>query len=99
MLTKVKDTLLPLGKQSNVVYRTPCSCGQVYIRETRQAGDKTKGTVRCLPEGGDGEVSCTRASMGESPPYPLGGDHSSGPWQRIDTVSEGRPAGDMQMTP
>ena len=35
MLTKVKDTL-PLGKQSNVIYRIPCSCGQVYIGETRQ---------------------------------------------------------------
>ena len=35
MLTKVKDTLPP-GKQSNVVYRIPCSCGQVYIRETKQ---------------------------------------------------------------
>ena len=34
MLTKVKDTL-PLGKQSNVVYRIPCSCSQVYIRETK----------------------------------------------------------------
>ena len=35
MLTKVKDTL-PLGKQSNVVYCIPCSCGQVYIGETRR---------------------------------------------------------------
>ena len=35
MLTKVKDTLL-LGKQSNVVYRIPCSCDQVYIGETKQ---------------------------------------------------------------
>ena len=34
MLTKVKDTL-PIGKQSNVVYRITCSCGQVYIGETR----------------------------------------------------------------
>ena len=34
MLTMVKDTL-PIGTQSNVVYRIPCSCGQVYIRETR----------------------------------------------------------------
>ena len=33
MLTMVKDTL-PIGKQSNVVYCIPCSCGQVYIRET-----------------------------------------------------------------
>ena len=35
MLTKVKDTLPP-GKQSNVVYRIPCSCGQVYIVETKR---------------------------------------------------------------
>ena len=35
MLTKVKDTLPP-GKQSNVVYRIPCSCGQVCIRETKR---------------------------------------------------------------
>ena len=33
LLTKVKDTLR-LGKQSRVVYQTPCSCGQVYIGET-----------------------------------------------------------------
>ena len=35
MLTKVKD-ILPLGKQSNVVYRIPCSCSQVYIGETKR---------------------------------------------------------------
>ena len=35
MLTKVKDTLPP-GKQSNVIYRIPCSCGQVYIGETKR---------------------------------------------------------------
>ena len=35
MLTTVKDTL-PIGTQSNVVYRIPCRCSQVYIRETRQ---------------------------------------------------------------
>ena len=35
MLTKVKDTLPP-GKQSNVVYHIPCSCGQVYIGETKR---------------------------------------------------------------
>ena len=35
MLTKVKDTLC-IGKQSKAVYRIPCSCGQVYIGETRQ---------------------------------------------------------------
>ena len=35
MLTIVKDTL-PIGTQSNVVYCIPCSCGQVYVRETRR---------------------------------------------------------------
>ena len=35
MLTKVKD-MLPLGKQSNLIYRIACSCGQVYIKETKQ---------------------------------------------------------------
>ena len=35
MLNKVKDTL-PFGKQFNVVYHIPCSCGQVYIVETRR---------------------------------------------------------------
>ena len=35
MLTKVEDTLPP-GKQSNVLDRIPCSCGQVYIGETKQ---------------------------------------------------------------
>ena len=33
---KVKDTL---PKQSNVVNRIPCSCGQVYIGETKQRLD------------------------------------------------------------
>ena len=35
MLSKVKD-MLPVGKQSNVVYSIPCSCGQVYIGETKR---------------------------------------------------------------
>ena len=35
MLVKVKD-MLPVGKQSNVVYSIPCSCGQVYIGETKR---------------------------------------------------------------
>ena len=28
----------------------------------------------------------------ESPPDPLGGDHSAGPWQRTEAVGEGCPA-------
>ena len=34
VLAMVKDTL-PIGTQSNVVYCFPCSCGQVYIGETK----------------------------------------------------------------
>ena len=30
--------------------------------------------------------------MGESPPDPLGGDHSAGSWWRIGAVGEGSPA-------
>ena len=92
MLTKVKDTL-PLGKQSNVVYRIPCSCGQVYIGETRRRLEtRLEGTPGCLREGDDGDVSCRGAYVGESPPNPLGGDHSVGPLQRTGTVGEGGPA-------
>ena len=35
MLTKVKDPLLA-EKQANVVYEVPCTCGKVYIGETRR---------------------------------------------------------------
>ena len=54
-----------------------------------ETGDKTEGTPRCLQEGDDGEVSYSRACMGESPPDPLGGDYSAGPWQRTGAVGEG----------
>ena len=35
LLTKVKDPL-PITKQSNVVYEVPCTCGKVYIGETKR---------------------------------------------------------------
>lgn len=35
MLTRVKDPI-PMDKQSMVVYQIPCSCGQVYIGETKR---------------------------------------------------------------
>lgn len=35
LLTKVKDPL-PVTKQSNVVYEVPCTCGKVYIGETKR---------------------------------------------------------------
>ena len=59
-----------------------------------ETGDYTKGTLNCLREGNDGEVSCSRPCMGEPPLDPLGGDHSSGPWQRtgaLASLGEGGP--------
>ena len=42
LLTKVKDPL-PIDKQSNVVYEVPCTCGKVYIGETkRRLGTRLK---------------------------------------------------------
>ena len=35
LLTKVKDPL-PAEKQANVVYEVPCTCGKVYIGETKR---------------------------------------------------------------
>ena len=42
LLTKAKDHL-PINKQSNVVYEVPCTCGKVYIGETkRRLGTRIK---------------------------------------------------------
>ena len=42
LLTKAKDPL-PIDKQSNVVYKVPCTCGKVYIGETkRRLGTRIK---------------------------------------------------------
>ena len=57
-----------------------------------ETGGVTEGRLGCLQEGDDGEVSCSGACVGESPPDPLGGDHSAGPWQRTGAVGEGGPA-------
>ena len=57
-----------------------------------ETGDKAEGTPGCLREGDDGEVSCSGRCVGESPSDRLGGDHSTGPWQRTGIVAEGGPA-------
>ena len=36
-------------------------------------------------------AAAEHACMRESPPDPLGGDHSARPWQRTGTVGEGGP--------
>ena len=80
MLTKVKD-ILPLGKQSNVLYHIPCSCGQVYIRETKWRLETRRKEHQDACKRME-EVGCSRACMGESPPDLLGRDHRTRPWQR-----------------
>ena len=85
MLTKVKDTL-PLGKQWYIdMYPLQLWPG-LHRGDQTETGDETEGTPRCLREGDDGEASCSGACVGESPPNPLGGDHSAGPWQRTGAV-------------
>ena len=54
LLTKVKDPL-PVEKQSNVVYEVPCTCGKVYIGETkRRLGTRLKehkdACAKCLTD-------------------------------------------------
>ena len=42
LLTKVKDSL-PINKQLNVIYEVRCTCGKVYIGETkRRLGTRLK---------------------------------------------------------
>ena len=54
ILTKVKDPL-PTIKQSNVIYEVPCTCGKVYIGETKRRLEtrlkEHKGAcMRCLTD-------------------------------------------------
>ena len=54
LLTRAKDHL-PIDKQSNVVYEVPCTCGKVYIGETkRRLGTRIKehkdACVKCLTD-------------------------------------------------
>ena len=82
MFTMVKDKL-PIGTlvQCGISYPLqlwPC----LHQGDKTEIGDETEGKQGCLRERDDGEVSCSGSCMGESPPDPLGGDHSAGPWQR-----------------
>ena len=81
MFTMVKDKL-PIGTQSNVVYRIPCSCGQVYIRETRQRLEMR------LKENRD---ACERGMMVKS----AAADHARGNhhpihWEETTVLDHGR---------
>ena len=87
MLTKVKDTL-PLGKQSNVVYRIPCSCSQVYIRETKRRLETRLKEHRDACERGKMEKSAVAEHAWEN----HHSIHCTGPWQRTGVVGEGDPA-------
>ena len=88
MLTKVKDTL-PLGKQSNVVYRIPCSCGQVYIGETRWRLETRLKEHRDACERGMMEKSAVAEHAWENHHPSTGRRPQAGPWQRTGAVGEG----------
>ena len=54
ILTKVKDPL-QTTKQSNVVYEVPCTCGKVYIGETKRRletrlKEHKDASTRCLTD-------------------------------------------------
>ena len=70
MFTKVKDTLA-LGKQSNVVYRNPCSCSQVYIGETRRRLEMRLKEHRDTCENGMTEKSAVAEHAWENHPVCL----------------------------
>ena len=81
MLTIVKDTL-PIGTQSNVVYCIPCSCGQVYIRETRRRLEMR------LKENRD---ACERGMMVKSAVAEHAwGDHHPILWEKTTVLDHGR---------
>ena len=65
MLTKWRTHSPCMEKQSNIVYEIPCSCGKVYISETRQnlLGWKNIG---CTMEGFHQQVSCHGVSLDPS---------------------------------
>ena len=66
MLTKVKDPL-PIEKQANVVYEIPCTCGKVYIGETkRRLGTRLQGCLRWRPHP---QVSDRQTCLGRGPPH------------------------------
>ena len=91
MLTKVKDTL-PLGKQSNVVYRIPRSCGQVYIGETKRRLETRLKEHRDACKRGMIEKSAVAEHVWENH-HPIDWEetrgHSAGPRQWTGNVAEG----------
>ena len=71
-----------LGKQSNVVYRIPCSCGQVYIEETKQRLETRPKEHRDARERGMMEKSTVEEYTRESH-YPI---H----WEETTALDHGR---------
>ena len=75
MLTRVKNTI-PIGKQSNVVYPIPSSCGQVFIAETKQRLEARLKEYWDACEWGMTEKSAVaKPCVGKWPPHQLEGRH------------------------
>ena len=68
---------------------SPAARPSLHRRDQMETGDETEGTLRCLRERDEGEVSCSGACVGAPPSDSLGGDHRTGPWQRTGVVDEG----------
>ena len=81
VLAMVKDTL-PIGTQSNVVYRIPCSCGQVYIGDTRRRLETRQKESRDV---------CERGMMVKSVVVEHAwGDHHPIHWEKTTVLDHGR---------
>ena len=81
VLTMVKDTL-PIGTRSNVVYRIPCSCGQVYIRNTRRRLETRQKENRDVCERG----MMVKSDVAEH----AWGDHHPIHWEKTTVLDHGR---------
>ena len=81
VLTMVKDTL-PIGAQSNVVYRIPCSCGQVYIGDTRRRLETRQKENRDVCERG----MMVKSAVAEH----AWGDHHPIHWEKTTVLDHGR---------
>ena len=81
VLAMVKDTL-PIGTQSNVVYRIPCSCGQVYIRNTRRRLETRQKENRDVCERG----MMVKSAVAEH----AWGDHHPIHWEKTTVLDHGR---------
>ena len=84
VLTQVKDPL-PMGKQSKVVYRIPCSC-------SKKIGDEVEGAPGSLQERDTGEVCSSWTCMEGPTHHQVGGDQSGWHGQTSQWTASRKPS-------